>query len=110
MSFRDATALFRTEVRDLDRQFEVRSANSIPVQSEPLRRVLLRRDLRGLLNIVGAPIRGHAPALGRNIVSFYGDGPRPVLDSRKARKQVGPACAESFVRCPTEEQRQASNE
>jgi hypothetical protein len=89
-SFRDATTRFRAEVRDLrDRQFEIRNTNfdtgrpsrygEYSLADETYAELLEKLSDR---QFDGAPV-----ALRRNIVAFYGDSPRPMLDSRKARKR-----------------------
>jgi hypothetical protein len=89
-SFRDATTRFRAEVRDLqDRQFEIRNSNfdtgrpsrfgEYTLADETYAELLDKLSDRGF---EGTPV-----ALSRNIVTFYGDTPRPSLESRKARKE-----------------------
>jgi hypothetical protein len=89
-SFRDATARFRAEVRDLnDRQFEVRNANFDTGRLSLYGEYILADETYAELldQLSDRRFAGTPLALRRNIVSFYGDNPKPVLDSRKARKQ-----------------------
>jgi hypothetical protein len=89
-SFRDATARFRAEVRDLnDRQFEVRNANFDTGRPSLYGEYILADETYAELldQLSDRRFAGTPLALRRNIVSFYGDNPKPVLDSRKARKQ-----------------------
>jgi hypothetical protein len=89
-SFRDATARFRAEVRDLsDRQFEVRNANfDTGRPSRYGEYVLADETYAELLDELSDRRFESTPvALSRNIVAFYGENPRPALNSRKARKQ-----------------------
>jgi Zinc dependent phospholipase C len=89
-SFRDATARFRAEVRDLsDRQFEIRNTNFDTGRPSRYGEYSLADDTYAELldalaerRFVATPV-----ALTRNIVAFYGDKPQPALQDRKARKQ-----------------------
>ena len=89
-SFRDATARFRAEVRDLrDRQFEIRNMNFDTGRSSRYGEYTLADETYAELleKLSDRQFAGTPVALRRNIVAFYGDSPRPTLDSRKARKR-----------------------
>ena len=89
-SFRDASARFRAEVNDLkDRQFELRKANSDAGRASRHGEYSLADEAYAELleKLFERQFAATPVALRRNILAFYGDSPRPMLDSRKARKQ-----------------------
>lgn len=89
-SFRDATTRFRAEVRDLrDRQFEIRNTNFDTGRPSRYGEYSLADETYAELleKLSDRQFDGTPVALRRNIVAFYGDSPRPMLDSRKARKR-----------------------
>ena len=91
-SFRDATARFRSEVNDLkDRQFELRNANFDTGRTSRHGEYSLADETYAELleTLFDRRFEATPVALRRNILAFYGDSPRPALDSRKARKQWG---------------------
>ena len=89
-SFRDATTRFRAEVRDLqDRQFEIRNSNFDTGRPSRFGEYTLADETYAELldKLSERRFEGTPVALSRNIVTFYGDTPRPSLESRKARKE-----------------------
>ena len=89
-SFRDATTRFRAEVRDLqDREFEIRNSNFDTGRPSRFGEYTLADETYAELldKLSERRFEGTPVALSRNIVTFYGDTPRPSLESRKARKE-----------------------
>ena len=89
-SFRDATARFRAEVNDLkDRKFEIRNANFDTGQPSRFGDYSLADETYGelLARLSDRKFQGTPAALTRDIVAFYGDGPRPSIQDKKVRKR-----------------------
>ena len=88
-SFRDATARFRAEVREL-RERRLNIANTNFDTGRPSRfaeYTLADETYAELLDTLSDRQFKNTPtALTRNIVAFYGDHPRPAPESRKALK------------------------
>lgn len=89
-SFRDATARFRTEVKDLeDRRFEFRNTNFDTGRPSHFGDYSLADDTYGELlhRLSNQKFQGTPVALTRNILTFYGDGPGPSVADKKVRKR-----------------------
>jgi hypothetical protein len=89
-SFRDATAKFRAEVKDLqDRRFEFRNANFDTGQPSHFGDYSLADDTYGELlhRLSDREFQGMPVALTRNILTFYGEGPGPSVADKKVRKR-----------------------
>jgi hypothetical protein len=89
-SFRDATARFRNEIRDLrDRRFEFPNANFDTGRPSRYGEYVLADETYAELleTLAERRFAGTPPELTRHILAFYGDHPRPSADSRKARKE-----------------------
>lgn len=89
-SFRDATARFRAEVRDLsDREFQIANTNFDTGQPSRYGEYILADETYAELldKLSDRRFAGTPVALTRNIVAFYDTGPRPARESRKARKE-----------------------
>ena len=89
-SFRDAAARFRAEVNDLkDRQFNIRNITFDTGKSSQFGEYSLADETYAELldKLSDHQFESTPVALSRNIVAFYGDNPKPALESRKARKE-----------------------
>jgi hypothetical protein len=89
-SFRDATARFRAEINDLkDRQFEIRNTNFDTGRPSRYGEYALADETYAELleTLAEDRFQGTPAALGRHIMAFYGDSPRPSAEDRKHRKR-----------------------
>jgi hypothetical protein len=89
-SFRDATAKFRADVRELrERRLSIRNANFDTGRPSRFGEYSLADETYAELldTLSDRQFKDTPTALTRNIVAFYGDHPRPVPESRKARKR-----------------------
>jgi hypothetical protein len=89
-SFRDATAKFRAEVKDLqDRRFEFRNTNFDTGRPSRFGDYSLADDTYGELlhRLSDRKFHGLPVALTRNILTFYGEGPGASVGDKKVRKR-----------------------
>jgi hypothetical protein len=114
-SFRDATARFRDDVLSLrERKLEMRNTNFDTGQPSRFGEYALADETYAELldKLADQKFQGVPAALKGNIIAFYGNGPGPTLEDRKARKRWAKVerALQELRQVPTEGRRQASNQ